>query len=231
MVLLAGLVGDSLTLPRYWNATTVGSLVRQTLNPLLISDPSFSSIGLELYVLRGSDGLRVIDPEVESWDELSAFFSAGGPSIVQCMLTDSIDRSGFWSWTTERHFRGIVLAPIGGDWSEEQLADARRAIFIESNLSPASWASMQPWTDVAAADIRSVRVLWGGVAHDALAITLFGALVYSLTGWPAWFAAHPLSRRARRIARGLCPSCGYDLRGIEACLCPECGRPLTLDSP
>ena len=38
---------------------------------------------------------------------------------------------------------------------------------------------------------------------------------------PAWHAARALRRR-RRLARGRCPDCGYDLRGAPGA-CPECG--------
>ena len=33
-----------------------------------------------------------------------------------------------------------------------------------------------------------------------------------------------LSRRRKRLARGLCPGCGYDLTGNLSGVCPECGE-------
>ena len=33
----------------------------------------------------------------------------------------------------------------------------------------------------------------------------------------------PAARRARNTARGLCPECGYDLKGELGEGCPECG--------
>jgi hypothetical protein len=36
------------------------------------------------------------------------------------------------------------------------------------------------------------------------------------------FAALGAFRRRRRIKRGLCPKCAYDLRGCESNMCPEC---------
>ena len=57
--------------------------------------------------------------------------------------------------------------------------------------------------------------LWPGFAIN----TVFYAVVLWLM-----FAAPFALRRRRRIRRGLCPKCAYDLRGsINATVCPECG--------
>ena len=37
-----------------------------------------------------------------------------------------------------------------------------------------------------------------------------------------WLLTAPRVRRRRRIRKGLCPTCGYDLRGSMGA-CPECG--------
>jgi hypothetical protein len=66
-----------------------------------------------------------------------------------------------------------------------------------------------------------LRPIWPGFAIN----TLFYAGIL----WGGWLMlAAPLAlRRRRRIRRGVCPACGYDLRGraadSEANLCPECG--------
>ena len=58
-------------------------------------------------------------------------------------------------------------------------------------------------------------LIWPGFAIN----TVFYAFVLWLL-----FAAPFALRRWRRIRRGLCPKCAYDLRGsADAAACPECG--------
>ncbi|MCC7387906.1 MAG: hypothetical protein IT431_03970 [Phycisphaerales bacterium] len=229
-VVLAGvLVGDLFTLPRVWNPTTVGYFVDSTVlgHAMTTRSRPFH----EVFVVQDGGQTRVIDPETESWDELSGYFAEDGPPIAQCLFYDSSRGEGFWSYVSETSSRGIHVQPLGGNWTPESIALARAALFGEETKRLPCWEWVRTYEDVAAVNRSSTRLLWSGVAHDGFAVTALVALVYSFTGWPAWFATHRLSRRSRRLARGQCPCCGYDLRGIEAGLCPECGRPLNPESP
>lgn len=58
---------------------------------------------------------------------------------------------------------------------------------------------------------------WPGFAANTL---LYAAIVGVVAGLVMLIG--PLRRR-RRVRRGLCPRCGYDLAGLETC--PECGAP------
>jgi hypothetical protein len=50
------------------------------------------------------------------------------------------------------------------------------------------------------------------------------ALMVLLTTPVAWQMGAAIRRRRRRGQLGLCPHCGYDLRGVAG-RCPECGEP------
>ncbi len=66
-----------------------------------------------------------------------------------------------------------------------------------------------------------VRPVWRGmVVNTALyAVLAYGMFVGTRTGWRRFGP-----QRRRRIARGCCPACGYERRGIAAsAMCPECG--------
>ncbi len=59
-----------------------------------------------------------------------------------------------------------------------------------------------------------LRPLWPGFAVNTV---FYAAILWLL------FAAPFALRRWRRIERGLCPRCAYDLRGSDESACPECG--------
>jgi hypothetical protein len=62
------------------------------------------------------------------------------------------------------------------------------------------------------------RPIWPGCVINSVS--------YALVLWLLFVAPSSLRRR-RRIKRGLCPKCAYDLRNrpTDSCVCPECGAP------
>jgi hypothetical protein len=225
VVLLGVLVGDALTLPRDWReATAVGRVVRSL---LLTPRPTGWHFGPEFFVIREELGVRFIHPNDDSWDELSALLVRGDIPIAECSFRDSVYRSGLWAHVTEHHSRRLLIYPLLGTWSESDLAAARSAVFIESGVPSSVEQRVEEWQDITNGDLVENRVLLGGITHTAFALVIAAGLIYSLTGWPAWFAARPWSRSARRRSRGLCPSCAYELSGIESGVCPECGASVT----
>lgn len=59
-------------------------------------------------------------------------------------------------------------------------------------------------------------------------------VVWLLTAVPAALGVRGWLRRARRrrrLSRGLCPTCGYDVKPSESTSCPECGTNLTPKAP
>jgi hypothetical protein len=64
---------------------------------------------------------------------------------------------------------------------------------------------------------KTRSIYWFGAAHDAVAVALLAAWLYSMACLPGAL------RRSSRARRGLCPSCGYDLAANTSGVCPECG--------
>jgi hypothetical protein len=70
--------------------------------------------------------------------------------------------------------------------------------------------SLRPWTF---SDANRSQFVWHlGPPTLISTCLLAGAII------PGWL------RRRHRIRRGLCLSCGYDLRGAVSDACPECGQ-------
>jgi hypothetical protein len=78
---------------------------------------------------------------------------------------------------------------------------------------PSFLGSSEP---LASMSMMPILPLWPGFAINTV---FYAAILWAL------FAAPFALRRRRRIKRGLCRHCGYDLRGraADAHFCPECG--------
>ena len=63
--------------------------------------------------------------------------------------------------------------------------------------------------------------VWPGFAVNTI---FYAAIFWLLFAIPGWL------RRRRRIKRGLCPACGYDLRASGG-NCPECGAAIRVFKP
>jgi hypothetical protein len=78
-----------------------------------------------------------------------------------------------------------------------------------------------PWNDAAWATPEpgdhGLRPCWPGMLLNPLAFSL---VLWPLLTCPWWVRAMV---RFRRLRRGLCPACAYDLAGNTSGVCPECG--------
>jgi hypothetical protein len=118
------------------------------------------------------------------------------------------------TWCSEIRISGTTQASrasVRGGWP---------MVSVEAKVfdGPINQLRQQPFTGVL--DLFR-RALWPGFAINAV---FYAAILWLL------FAASFALRRWRRIKRGLCPKCGYDLRGSadDSSLCPECGAGVEL---
>lgn len=184
-----------------------------------------------LYIFHADDGFGVLGMSVfdsfnVSAGEIAAALHNGDPALA-CWFEQSNERHGVWAPTVERSFRGMRTLALGAGWDDDQIALARRAVaaYLRDPVHKSvSYGLYSSYEDVFDADAASQRILWRGVALDAAAIVTLVGLLWSFSGWRAWFVSRSWSRKSRRLARGCCVSCGYDLRGIDNPLCPECGK-------
>ena len=112
------------------------------------------------------------------------------------VLKDQVTEAGGWPMLSL--FRTVdPRPPVSQTWMQRLLGDR------ETELVPGYQRGLP------------TRIIWLGFAIN----TAFYAAILWL------FFAFPFTlRRWRRIKRGLCPACGYDLRGSTSQTCPECGK-------
>jgi hypothetical protein len=115
---------------------------------------------------------------------------------------------------------GETQADMAGWIDRESWSHASVPISMMSNKGLERWWSVRAWDDwvVLGAGLQKTQTR-GETAravvlpHWLLALGVAGLLVRAARG----------GKRTRRRRRGLCPACGYDVKGAFEGGCPECG--------
>lgn len=127
-------------------------------------------------------------------------------------------RDGIWSVIEQKKTQAVLLTEVLTNKPSECSPSDRAAIISAVNVASPGWIDPDLASQLATRNFaRCSRVLWTGVANDALVLLMFIALIVSVR--------HNLDRiaGARRRRLELCPRCSYDLAGLRGPLCPECG--------
>jgi hypothetical protein len=110
---------------------------------------------------------------------------------------------------------------LSGDWTRPLTPAEGDALVREWAASGRGPLWMRDW---ALHPSAAARLTWHGGVWFALGLIGIGAWAVTLTRVGRAAAAMRRHRLALwRGRRGLCPSCGYELRGAAAARCPECG--------
>jgi hypothetical protein len=145
------------------------------------------------------------------------------PRWSQFSMNEPIHR---WLPNLEATDLGIAFAEHSSGWPAlslqytfvERVAPRNARYVLHSNgLSlPVAWQEIDPGRRA-----LPISSIWPGFAINT---AFYAAILWLL------FAAPFAIRKWRRIKRGLCPKCGYDLRGgvgaTDSAVCPECGHPV-----
>lgn len=207
------------------SGSVVGSWRESVLRPGLRS--YFGRISITL--VREGHGVRVVDTDTQSADELSRVIKERPEDVAFASLDGLWHPHGFWAATTAARTHAIEIGGGSGDpglasWSQADRAAAREAVVREA----ARFSSESEWQRyvslLRAGDGRETRIVWTGVAWNAATLA---ALVVFLLAAPS--VLEMFDRKGARLRRGRCGACGYDLSGCGrdaggVVKCPECGR-------
>ncbi len=185
-------------------------------------DPIASEFFLEVRAMHDGTAWRIVDGD-------------------RARGTISITYSRYATWTgiwaptllTVEHDLRVSTPGRQARGAEEEIG-LRNAVvaYVEDKGVPGGSAIARA---IARAPSRRSYALPSGYVHDAAALLILLGFLISLqwvTKVPHWSRAcvnailAPLraARRAAAIARGICPSCRYNISGLPEPRCPECGE-------
>ena len=181
----------------------------------------FTLSGPDAIVFKQAQGLHLRNMITEpSWGDVATIISdKPADAAVFVGLDQSSRASGFWAITTQT--RGFnINAQFGSAFNEFDKREARE-LYINEMVSP-EWAESPRLLERLRRENFSIStIVWSGYLHNAVALGVFGLLLVSLVWVPRTPGYFRERRGARRLRRGLCPRCGYPIRGLVTC--PECG--------
>jgi hypothetical protein len=156
--------------------------------------------------------------------------------VAACVMwVRSFIVSDHWSWVHDDSARDVGEFGVGlatSDAGAVRFALSELTLF-QGPVDPdyarsvgvsGSWSKRPPHRETWRENLTP-WVAWERTAADASARALRLPYWLIVIGSAALPAARLAGRRRwqRRLARGLCPGCGYDLTGNVSGTCPECG--------
>ena len=177
------------------------------------------------FFVREPDGLRMLDPNNQSWDEATRVLAERPGDVLQLTFSRQTRAWGWWSPFLEFTTLSIDADPTlpGRTFTPAQREEARHRFLDDFGLG-----YLEPIGRLAGmrrGERNFTRVIWSGVRTNLTWLLAVAAFVYSLR----WFPERRSARRRELLDRHLCPRCGYSTRGLPEPKCPECGE--TLDWP
>lgn len=186
----------------------------------------------EAYFVREGPGFRLIDPEAESWNELSRLVVERPTEVMHCFFDSGSGLEGVLAATRRVTFADvrIELWTAENPFTDEEIVRVRRGFleWVRNNRAGVELAD-EEWARLRFSTVKRVETRWGGHVQSACLLMLAGLTMYSwCAGLIPWAVRLPararMWKRERRIARRECPRCRYAIAGLAERKCPECGE-------
>jgi len=144
---------------------------------------------------------------------------AGAKEIRGCAIVPVATWfTGIWGMTTEN--RGMYLEPNYALLTPAEVAAFPNAVLNALRTAPSANRYAEEISLLAAGRTVSFRPRWQGFVHNAVIVVLSVTLIWGVMTHVAQAVQRSIARR--RLAKGRCPRCLYDLAKTPM-LCPECG--------
>lgn len=149
------------------------------------------------------------EPADDAWDHI----------VIEIGVVSGRWTSGWWAATRKNTEYRVIVRPFPFDWWEEEI------MLHEAGLLLEEWDEEWKAEELLAARPFGRKtlssVVWSGYMHDAIALALTVLLAMACVLRVQNDVREGAMRR--RLGRGHCPTCDYDLRGCSGHSCPECG--------
>ncbi len=188
--------------------------------PLIALEGSHHSGPIRTFVWSEPDGSTHADWRTQDADDRIQRLPAAYRSQVAqgLFFRPRLLGPSFWTPIVERRTYSLRVWTDSNSLTPQQTAEYRAALF-DFLSTQALWGPLPP--GLRAADLTTSQFRWTGVLGNLYALAGFGTLA-------VWIVAHvrrdnAVERARRRVLRGRCGHCGYDLSAAVGTNCPECG--------
>jgi hypothetical protein len=137
-----------------------------------------------------------------------------GPIDIPSEITDATQCSPQEAWGGCVDYRGWPMAAASSCALGLMSQNATAAYRIDRGVPLAQDTTLGSRNSLADLEMVPWRPVWSGLIVD---VAFYGSL------WWCVLLAHRTVAARRRLRKGACPACGYDMTGLEARVCPECG--------
>lgn len=229
IVACALLIGDALWIARTCGGVWDGPCFSITRGGSLLNMQPYMetvapSVDVSRLYERDEDGfIHLYDIDQQSADELTRLMMNEPIGLFAVRFVRKVTRRGSWAPTLERVEQRVILQGWG---KQAELSDRERDVLISAMAADLAAAGEKELARlVPRGSLTETRWLWTGIAHNVIAagLLLFAFISFyslSCSGWAEW-------RAFRKLSRGVCPECGYDMSSVRTSdgfwRCPECG--------
>lgn len=221
-ILLLGLILYSLW--RVPTADTTDCSVTGWTLPALRANAPERIHAISVFLIKDQNSFRVEDLDKSSSQGLLDALHKDADDVFRAQLVYQRIAGGLYDITSFTDLYELELRPMG----TRVLTPAETA---SATAAFAGWLSSKEGANRpnAAEAIRGItprpwKPHWPGIVHTALAAIVWVLFLASLAWIPDWLRAIRRRRRRDSLMAGRCPSCGYEIYGLQHDICPECGK-------